>query len=153
MIFSSQSTGKWSQKWNLKQPNMLLGCHLTAYSSVYSKVEDYETEKKTCWHQTQMKGNGGSLDFNSISLSSPMVDENWVSWHIIRCTIHLWKMLHTMFQSVQTFCNGKFTEHFHVPIILWHFPLFDACVHQVLLINFDITNTAYDYSGAPSLQS
>lgn len=62
-----------------------------------------------------MKGNGDtvSLDFNSVSLRSPMIEENWVSWHNVCCTIHLWKMSHTMFQSAQTFCKWQ---------IYWTFP-------------------------------
>ena len=28
-----------------------------------------------------MRENGGSLDFNSISLANPAVDENWVCQH------------------------------------------------------------------------
>ena len=83
---------------------------------------------------------GSSLDFIIIMLSSPVVDKNWVSQHIVCCTVHLQKMMPcTMFQSNKTFCEGQ---------IHWMFPLshsmalvFDACVRQVSLVSCDIANT------------
>ena len=63
------------------------------------------------WHQIRMRENGGSLDFNFISLPKPMVDKNWVcrhhllilgKWCYVRCS-NLFKL----------FMNGIFTEHFH----------------------------------------
>ena len=46
----------------------------------YSKVEDYETENKTHIDtRIRVRENGGSLDFNFISLLNSAVDENWRS--------------------------------------------------------------------------
>jgi len=50
---------------------------LSAYISIYSKVEDYETENKMCIRRISMREKGSSFSFNFISLPSPMVDENW----------------------------------------------------------------------------
>ena len=59
---------------------------LSAYICIYSKAEDYETENKlhidteyetVHRHQKRTRENGGSLDFNFISLPSPAVDKNW----------------------------------------------------------------------------
>ena len=49
---------------------------------IYSKVEDYEIEKKNARrHQIQMRQNGGSLNFNFFLLLNLVVDENWVCRH------------------------------------------------------------------------
>ena len=84
-------------------------------AKIYSKAEDYEIENNTHRHRIRMRENGGSLDFNLISLLNPAVDKNWV------CRHRLWQfflqkmMLCTMFRSIQTFSvNGKFTERYHI---------------------------------------
>ena len=50
---------------------------LSAYSSIYMKVEDYRN--KICWHWIQMGENGSSLDFSFILLPSPTAYKNWIS--------------------------------------------------------------------------
>ena len=63
-----------------------------------------------------MRENGGSLDFNFISLPNPMVDnENWVCRHHLQSTSSWKMMLPAVFWSIQTFYVGIFTEHFHFP--------------------------------------
>ena len=54
---------------------------LSAYSSIYMKVEDYRNKIYACWHchWTQMGENGSSLDFNFILSPSPTADKNWIS--------------------------------------------------------------------------
>ena len=54
---------------------------LSAYNiiRIYSKLEDCETENKTRVDtRIRVRENGGSLDFNFISLLNSAVDENWV---------------------------------------------------------------------------
>ena len=75
---------------------------------IYSKVEDYETENKTCvdtliW----ARENGGSVDFNLLQNSA--VDENWV------CRHHLLQFIFGKWCSslCKLFVNGKFTKCFY----------------------------------------
>ena len=71
-----------SQTWNLEWPTMH---SFLAYNiRIYSTVEDHETENKTCldiWIWLWVRENGGSLDFNFISLLNSTVDKNWVCQH------------------------------------------------------------------------
>ena len=89
---------------------------LSAYNifRIYSKVEDYETENKTrvdtrIW----VRENGGSLDFNFISLLNSAVDENWVCQHHLLQFI-FGKLCHVRCSELcKLFVNGKFTKRFH----------------------------------------
>ena len=58
--------------WYLERPSMP---SLLAYNiRIYSKVEDYETENKTCIDtQIRVRENGSSLDFNFISKLQALV--------------------------------------------------------------------------------
>ena len=75
---------------------------LSAYSSIYAKVEDYGTENKTHLDiEHWMRNNGGA------SLQSP-VTENWVSW------------LSSVFRKSPTYTVSSvqtFRARFHFPIL------------------------------------
>ena len=76
-IFRLVDRGHDPRHWNLERPSMP---SLLAYNiRIYSKVEDYATENKTHVNtQIRVRENGGSLDFNFISLLNSAIDENWV---------------------------------------------------------------------------
>ena len=85
---------------------------LSVYNIIrtYSKVEDYETENKTCVNtQIRVRKNGGSFDFNFISLLNSAVDENWVCCHwLLQFILRKWCS-----EICRLFVNGKFTKRFH----------------------------------------
>ena len=88
---------------------------LLAYNiRIYSKVEDYATENKTHVNtQIRVRENGGSLDFNFISLLNSAIDENWVCWHRLLQFI-LGKGCHLRCSELcKLFVNGKFAKRFH----------------------------------------
>ena len=84
---------------------------------LYSKVEDYETGEETCVDTVQMRENGGSLNFNFISIPNPAVAENWVCWHRLQqlifgkwCCVHcfdLFKLFSKSHIYVSTLCVCK----------------------------------------------
>ena len=72
-----------SQIWNLEPSSMptLSACNIIR---IYSKLKGRRLRNRkpsTRQHRIWMRENGGSLDFNFISLLNAMVDENWVCWH------------------------------------------------------------------------
>ena len=99
-----------------------------------------------CLHQTRMRENGSSLDFSFILLSSPAVAENWVSQHIVCCTVHLQKrMPHTKFWSVETFCERQIHwtfALFHITALcvwrMWPSGFGHGLWHRVLVMDCDI---------------
>ena len=82
---------------------------------IYSKVEDYETENKTCVNTKYEweKMVAASTSASSISLLNPAVDENWLCWHSLLQLI-LGKQCHVWCSELfKLFANGKFTKRFH----------------------------------------
>lgn len=92
---------------------------LSAYSSSYSKVEDYKIENKTHLDiEYQMREtNGDYLDFNFIWFPSPAA-QNWVNWVLSIC---LWKiMLYTFLWSFWNVCEWQIYQQFPLCyIIAW----------------------------------
>ena len=76
-------------------------------------IRIYSNRKQnTRQHQIQMRENGGSLDFNFISLLNPAVDENWVCWHCLLQFICKNDAVYDV-RTIQTFSvNGKFAESY-----------------------------------------
>ena len=112
MIFSGQSTED-------TMPDMETGTKQYAY---FVCVQYYQNllkgrilrnrKQNKRRHRIRMRENGGSLDFNFISLLNPVVDENWVPASSA-AVLPLKMMPCTMFRSIQTFSvNGKFTERY-----------------------------------------
>ena len=78
-------------------------------------------KQNACWHQIHMRENGGSLDFNFISLPKPVVDKNWVcqhcllifgKWCCVRCSnlfrLYQWH-IYWMFPLFRTWIDFRFT--------------------------------------------
>ena len=119
---------------------------LSAYSSSYSKVEDYKIENKTHLDiEYQMrKKNGDCLDFNFIWFPSPAA-KNWVNWVLSIC---LWKiMLYMFLWSFWNVCEWQIYQQFPLCyIIAWQHFLCDLCFHPILLCECDSTSVAsYNY--------
>ena len=86
---------RWSQKWDLEQPNMSsYSVSMHRHLLDHSVVENYETETKMCVDTKMwMLENDSSLSFNSIHfifnsirfilLACIAVDKNWVCWHTV----------------------------------------------------------------------
>ena len=88
-------------------PDMELGTTHYALS-----VSIYQNLLKGRW-LLRVRENGGSLDFNFISLPNPAVDENWVCWHHLKQFIP-GKWCHIQwFDLFKLFVNGILPEHFH----------------------------------------
>ena len=89
---------------------------LSAYNIIwiYSKVEDCETENKTCVDTgIRVWKNGGSLDCNFISLLNSAVDENWVCRHcLLQFILGKWCCIWCS-NLCKLFVNSKFTKCFH----------------------------------------
>ena len=114
---------------------------LSARSSNYAKVEDYQTTKENArWCWMWVRENGSSLNFRSISFPAPAADENWVSWSSAALFCLLKMVPHVMCAccSIQfkLFVSGRFTECFHRPV-LWRASWCPTHTHPVLLVAYD----------------
>ena len=98
----------------LERPNMP---SLSASIIIYSYAGDYKNWKQNVHsHRIRMRENGGSINFNFISLLNSVVDESWVYRHrLLQFTF--WKWCHVqklqcpnLFRFLE---NSKFTERFH----------------------------------------
>ena len=84
------------------------------------KGEDHKTESKMHIQQIWITENGSNLDFNSISLPSPTVDEKLEKPVIICCNVHQRMVPCMLFQLISNFLwMANSTENFQFPI-LWH---------------------------------
>ena len=72
---------------------------LSAHSNIYSKVKITKLKAK-CRQQIWIRENGSNLDFNSISLPSPTVDEKLEKPVIICCNVHQKMVPHMLFQLI-----------------------------------------------------
>ena len=91
-------------------------------------------KQNCCSEGISVRGNDSSLDFNFISLPSPMVDKDWVYQHIVCCAvIGLQKML---LRVIKTFCQWK---------IHWLFPL-SVCIVSLSFDLFHLLTFRSEYS-------
>ena len=70
-----------------------------------------------------------------------VVDENWVSWHTVCCTVFFFE--NGAVYDIQTFCERQIHWMFALFHVAFSF-VFGACVHLylVLLVDCDIANTS-----------
>ena len=77
-----------------------------------------------CWHRIRVRENGGSLDFNFISLLNPAVDENWVCRHrLLQFIFGKWCRVRCS-DLCKLFVNGKFPKRFHCVCVCTRIDLF-----------------------------
>ena len=110
---------------------------------IYWKVEGYENKNKPHVDtQIQVRENGGSLNFNFISLLNSMVDENWVCQHRLLQFI-FGKWCHVRSSDLcRLFVNGKFPKRFHCvctnrPVYYFVFSLYSPWATVRLLHYFE----------------
>ena len=110
-------------------PDMELGTtHYALSVSIYQNLLKgrwlQNQNKNVGWHWIWVRENGGSLDFNFISLPNPAVDENWVCWHHLKQFIP-GKWCHIQwFDLFKLFVNGILPEHFHFFLCVYGYTLF-----------------------------
>ena len=93
---------------------------LSAYSSIYSKAEDHETENKTQWYQIyQIRNNTSSCNFNLISYKVLWPRTGSASYHLLCCSSLESNSMYTVLISLKKkIVNGIFTELLHFSIVL-----------------------------------
>ena len=131
---------KWQRTW---PRNRIWNNHtglviLSACSSIYSKVEDNKTENKTHvdikyeWKNPQQQP--------QFQLHQVLQQTRTGLAHYICCTVCLenYALINVLISS-NIFVNGKFTEHFHSPLLLHHLNSFSRLthVHHILLVSYD----------------
>ena len=87
--------------------------NIRIYSKVELELEDYKTENRTRVDtQIRVRENGGSLNFNFISLLNSVVDENWVCRHrLLQFVLGKWRHVQCS-DLCKLFVNGKFPKRF-----------------------------------------
>ena len=124
---------------------------LLAQGSIFAKGRWWNWKQNIFWHWIWMKENGGSLTFHLSMLWSPVVDDKLVSRQVVCSVICLWKtVLWMVFQSIQTRCEQQI--HTKLPLsCTTSFFLFDACVRQVLLVDYNSAKLHLTFRSALSM--
>ena len=112
----------------------------------------WNRKQSACGQCAWMRENGGSLNFNCISLPSPEADENWARWLVSAALVHFQKMkVHILFQLAQISCERQIHLAFPLShITAWrHFPL--RLMHVFIMFFLVSCRNCALYSEAPYL--
>lgn len=110
----------WNRYWN----DLICLATASPCSSIYMKMEDYETENKCTLTLNTNKKKSQQPQFQ-LHLLIVSCGRQWVCWHIGCCAVPLLKMMpYTMFQLSQTFCEWQIEwmfplSHLTVPSFVW----------------------------------